>query len=163
MQSLVTTELFNRNGRWYLIDDGGICFTYLESPHVRFNTGRLVLTAHLSALLGQRVGENCLGARFSSNVTLSGRLRGADHQLILEDIRIDHVDDESTRNALNLALQLNPDALPRSTSIDLSDYLQTEVKSAAGVSLHMDQFRISTISTDANAIVIQFEVSLTAL
>jgi hypothetical protein len=161
MQTLVATELFNRAGRWYLMDDGGVCYTYLESPQVRQSAGRLVLSAHLSSRLGQRVGDNCLGARFSSNVTLSGHLRGAEHQLVLDDLRIDHVDDESTRNALDLALQLDPRMLPRSTTIDISDYLQSEVKSAAGVAVRMEQFRILNIGTQTDAIVVQFEASLT--
>ncbi|MDB6083722.1 MAG: hypothetical protein JWN43_1603 [Gammaproteobacteria bacterium] len=42
VQNLVAEQLFNRNGRWYLIDDGGICYTYLESPRVRVVLDRLV-------------------------------------------------------------------------------------------------------------------------
>jgi hypothetical protein len=80
VQSLVAEQLFNRAGRWYLIDDGGICYTYLESPHTRIEADRLVLTAHLSSRLGQRAGSNCIGAEFSSDVSLSGKLRGADHR-----------------------------------------------------------------------------------
>jgi len=45
VQSLVADQLFNRDGRWYLIDDEGVCYTYLESPHVRIASDRLVLKA----------------------------------------------------------------------------------------------------------------------
>jgi len=44
-------------------------------------------------------GDGCVGADFASNVTLSGKLHGSGHFLILDDIRIDRVDDESARNA----------------------------------------------------------------
>ena len=43
MQTLVVEQLFDRKGRWYLSDDDGICYTYLEAPHVRLTSGRLVL------------------------------------------------------------------------------------------------------------------------
>ena len=71
VQSLVAEQLFNREGRWYLIDDEGVCYTYLESPHVRLASDRLVLKAHMVSRLGQRFGNNCIGADFASNVTVS--------------------------------------------------------------------------------------------
>src|SRR5216684_2568885 len=107
IQTLVVEQLFNRAGRWYLSDDGG-CYAYLESPHTQLEADRLVLHAHLSSRLGQRMGNDCVGANFASQVTLSGKLHGSGHLLILDDIRIDRVDDESTRSALNLALQVDP-------------------------------------------------------
>ncbi len=103
VQTLVVQQLFDRAGRWYLIDDGG-CYTYLESPHTQLAAERLVLHAHLSSRLGQTIGNMCAGADFASNITLSGKLHGGGHLLILDDIRIDRVDDESTRSALNLAM-----------------------------------------------------------
>ena len=42
VQSLVADQLFNRDGRWFLIDDAGVCYTYLEAPHVRLASDRLV-------------------------------------------------------------------------------------------------------------------------
>jgi hypothetical protein len=162
LQSLVAEQLFNRAGRWYLIDDGGICYTYLESPHTRIEADRLVLTAHLSSRLGQRAGSNCIGAEFSSDVSLSGKLRGADHRLILDDIRIDRVDDDSTRTALNLALQLSPQAIPRSASIDVFEFLRRQVVATGGSPVRLDEFHIVNITTHAAAVVIQFDLNLSA-
>lgn len=160
LQTLVAEQLFNRAGRWYLIDDGGVCYTYLESPHTRLESERLVLNAHLSSRLGQRVGNDCLGADFASNVTLSARLRSSEHKLILDDIRIDRVEDESTRDALNLALRLAPQTLPRSASIDLLDLVRKQAVTNGVLPLHFDQFRIVNIATRPDAIVIQFDLSL---
>jgi hypothetical protein len=162
VQTLVEEQLFNRAGRWYLIDDGGVCYTYLESPHTRLEIDRLVLHARLSSRMGQRIGNNCVGADFSSNVTLSGKLHGTEHKLILDDIRIDRVDDESSRNALNLALQLDPQVMPRAASIDVLEFVRKEVVTAGGSPVHLDQFRIVNIATRTDAIVIQFELSLSA-
>jgi hypothetical protein len=162
VQTLIATQLFNRDGRWYLIDDGGVCYTYLESPHARLVSDRLVLNAHLSSRLGQRIGNTCAGADLASNVTLSGKLRGTEHKLILDDIRIDHVDDDTTRNALDLALQLAPQAIPRTASLDLLELVGKQALAAGGSAVHIDQFHIVNISTRSDAVVIQFDVNLSA-
>ena len=162
VQTLVAEQLFNRAGRWYLIDDGGVCYTYLESPRTRLDNNRLVLNAHFSSRLGQRIGDACAGADFASDVTLSGRLRGADHKLILDDIRIDRVADEATRNALNLALQINPQAMPRTASIDVLELIRKQTVSGGASPAHLGQFNILGITTRADAVVIQFDVNLSA-
>ncbi len=159
VQTLVIQQLFDRGGRWYLIDDGG-CFTYLESPHTRLVRGRLVLHAHLSSRLGQQMGNDCVGTDFASNVTLSGRLHGSGHLLILDDIRIDRIDDESTRDALNLALQVDPQILPHAANIDVSEFVRRQVVAVGGSRTGLDGFRILNITTRADAVVIDFDLSL---
>jgi hypothetical protein len=161
VQTLVAEQLFNRAGRWYLIDDGG-CYTYLESPDTHLALDRLVLHAHLSSRLGQSMGKDCVGADFSSNVTLSGKLHGSGHFLILDDIRIDRVDDESTRSALNLALQVDPQLMPRATNIDVSEFVRKGVIRTGGSPARLDEFRIVNVSTRPDAIVIQFDLKLSA-
>ena len=158
VQTLVLEQLFDRAGRWYLIDDGD-CYTYLESPHTHLALDRLVLRAHLSSRLGQRIGNGCVGADFASNVTLSGKVHGSGHFLILDDIRIDRVDDESARNALTLALQINPQLMPRAANIDVSEFVRKDVIAAGGSSAHLDEFRIVNITTRADSIAIQFDLS----
>jgi hypothetical protein len=162
VQSLVADQLFNRDGRWYLIDDEGVCYTYLESPHVRLASDRLVLKAHMVSRLGQRFGNNCVGADLASNVTVSGKVRGSDHQLILDDIRIDRVDDEAARNALNLALQIAPESIPRTAQIDVLESLRKQPFAAGGFAVHVDQIHIASITTRNDTLVIQFDLILSA-
>lgn len=162
VQSLVADQLFNRDGRWYLIDDEGVCFTYLESPHVRLASDRLVLKAHMVSRLGQRFGGNCVGADLASNVTVSGKVRGTDHLLILDDIRIDRVDDEAARNALNLAVQVAPDSIPRTARIDVLEPLRRQAFTSGGFAVHVDQIHIANITTRNDTLVIQFDLSLSA-
>jgi hypothetical protein len=159
VQTLVVEQLFNRAGRWYLIDDDG-CYTYLESPHTHIALDRLVLSAHLSSRFGQRMGNGCVGADFASNVTLSGNLHGSGHLLILDDIRIDRVDDESARNALNLALQVDPQLIPRTAKIDVSEFVRKDVIAAGGSSARLDEFRIVNITTRPDSIAIQFALNM---
>ena len=162
VQSLVADQLFNRDGRWYLIDDEGVCYTYLESPHVRLASDRLVLKAHMVSRLGQRFGGNCVGADLASNVTVSGKVRGTDHQLILDDIRIDRVDDEAARNALNLAVQVAPDSIPRTARIDVLEPLRRQAFTSGGFAVHVDQIHIANITTRNDTLVIQFDLNLSA-
>lgn len=162
VKTLVTERLFNRGGRWYLIDDGGICYTYLESPRVRLETDRLVLEAHLTSRVGQRLGNNCIGGDFASNVTVSGTLRANGHKLILDEIRIDHVDDEATRNALDLALRIAPTAMSRSASIDVLDFVRKQVLASADSPVQLGELRILNVVTRPDAVVMQFDLSLSA-
>ena len=161
VQTMVVEQLFNRAGRWYLIDDGG-CYTYLESPHTQLEADRLVLHAHLASKLGQRMGNDCVGADFASKVTLSGKLHGSGHLLILDDIRIDRVEDESTRSALDLALRVNPQAMPHAAKIDVSDFVRKRVIQTGGSLARLDDFRVVNITTRADAVVIHFDLSLSA-
>jgi hypothetical protein len=161
VQTLVSQQLFDRAGRWFLIDDGG-CYAYLESPHTQLEADRLILHAHLSSRLGQTIGNICAGADFASNVTLSGKLHGGGHLLILDDIRIDRVDDESTRSALNLALQVDPQVMPHAANIDVSDLVRKDVIAAGGSPARLDEFRIVNITTRTDAVVIQFNMRLSA-
>jgi hypothetical protein len=162
VQSLVAEQLFNREGRWYLIDDEGVCYTYLESPHVKLASDRLVLKAHMVSRLGQRFGTNCLGADLTSNVTVSGKVRGSGHQLILDDIRIDRVDDEAARNALNLAVQVAPDSIPRTARIDVLEPLHKQAFTSGGFAVHVDEMHIAGITTRNDTLVIQFDLNLSA-
>jgi hypothetical protein len=159
VQSLVLEQLFNRAGRWYLIDDGD-CHTYLESPHTHIALDRLVMRAHLSSRFGQRMGSGCVGADFASDVTLSGKLHGSGHLLILDDIRIDRVDDESASNALDLARTVDPQLIPRAANIDVSEFVKKDAVTAGRSSARIDEFRIVNITTRPDSIVIQFDLSM---
>ena len=162
MQTLVVEQLFDRKGRWYLSDDDGVCYTYLESPHVRLTSDRLVLKAHMVSRLGQRLGSNCVGVDLQSDVTVSGKIRGSGHQLMLDDIRIDRVDDEAARSALNLALQVNPDAIPRTARIDVLESLRKQVFAAGALAVHVDEIHIAGVTTRNDTLIIQFDLSLSA-
>ena len=160
VQTLIMEQLFERAGRWYLIDDGA-CFTYLESPQTRLAADRVVLRAHLVSRLGQRIGSGCVGADFASNVALSGKLHGSGQQLILDDIRIDRMDDAAARSALDLALQVDPQLIPRAANINVSEFVKKDLVAAGGSAARLDEFHIVSVSTRPDAVVIRFDLSLT--
>jgi hypothetical protein len=160
VQTLIVLQLFDRAGRWYLIDEGA-CFTYLESPQTRLAADRVVLRARLVSRLGQRMASGCVGADFASNVTLSGKLHGSGQLLILDDIRIDRVDDEATRSALNFALQVDPQLMPRAANINVSEFVRKDLVAAGGSAARLDEFHIVSVTTRPDAVVIHFDLSMT--
>lgn len=159
IQKLIAQQLFNKKGRWYL-QDNGPCYAYLESPHTRLKGGRLLLDAHLSARIGVDVGGNCLGSGFASNVTLSGRLVGKASTLTLDDIQIDQVDDSATREAMDLILNVAPQALPRVLNVDVLAYVRGTPMNAAGIPVSLTQFRIVDVATRPDAVIVHFDLSL---
>jgi hypothetical protein len=159
IQRLIAEQLFSKQGRWYLLDDGP-CYAYLESPHTRLQDGRLLLDAHLSSRIGVQVGGNCVGSGFSSNVTLSGRLVGKGSTLTIENIRVDHVDDEATRSVFGLVENIAPQALPRALNIDVLAAVRGTPMNAAGVAVSVQKFRILDVATQPGAVLVHFDLSL---
>jgi hypothetical protein len=161
IQKIVAEQLFNQNGRWYLVDNGP-CYAYFDHPKTHLTEGRLILNAHLSARLGIQIGDNCAGTDMASNVTLSARPVGKGSSLTLEDIRFDRVDDSASRDAINAIQQIAPEALPKAFSFDLLALVKDKSISAVGVPVTVSQFRILTTETRRDAVKITYDMSLTA-
>lgn len=160
IQKMISEQLFNRQGRWYLSDDGP-CYVYLESPRTRLQSGRLVLDAHMSSRVGLHIGGNCVGSGFVSNVTLSGRLVGTGSTLIIDDIRFDHVDDSSTRDVVDLIQNAAPQALPHAVNLDVLASVRGAPVNASGIPVTVKQFRIVDVGTQSDAVLVHFDLSLT--
>ena len=162
VQSVISEQLFNRSGRWYLQDDGGVCYAYLDAPHTRLEKGRVYLHAHLSSRLGQRIGDTCAGVELSSNVTISGKPYGWGSTLTLNDIRIDHLDDDDTGGAIELIRQFAPQAVANALSIDVLALVRAQPTILAGMTVRLDQFKIADVTTTAQAIVVAFDLALSS-
>ena len=100
LQTLVVASVFKDQGRWYLVK--GKCYAYLERPHVALDAARVIIDAHLSSRLGLTVGDSCVGTELMSDVKVSGTLVGSGTHIEIDDIRIDNVQDESTRKIIDL-------------------------------------------------------------
>ncbi len=160
LQSIVSTSLFNDRGKWYL--DKGACYAFLERPRISLAKDRVVIAAHFASRAGIAVSGSCVGADLSSNVSLSGRLLGAGSKITLADIRIDKVDDELSRNALELLQFATGEVLPRTLTIDVLPLLEPENVSATGVRVEVSGLKITSVLTRADSVLVTFEVSLNA-
>jgi hypothetical protein len=161
IQKIVTEQLFTQQGRWYVVDSGP-CFAYFDRPRTHLTQGRLVLDAHLSARIGIPVGDGCAGSEIATNVTISAKPVGKGSSLTLADIRIDHVDDSSSQDALNVIQNIAPDALPQAFSLDVLSVLGSNSFSAAGIPVTVAQLKILKTETRRDAVVVTFDLSLTA-
>ena len=160
VQALVVQTLFSDHGKWFLVK--GACYAYLERPRIGLAAGRLTIGGYLSARVGLDVGGSCVGTEFASDVTLSGRLVAAGPRITLNDIRIDHVKDDSTRQALDLLQSAAGTTLPRAVDIDLLQMLEPSVVPGTTVRVAVTQLDVRTVTTNPDRVTVDFEMNLTA-
>jgi len=157
IQRLVAEKLFSEQGRWHLLE--GACYAYLESPRTSLALGRIVIAAHLSSQLGVEMSGSCVGSAFVSNVVMSGRLVGAGTTLSLTEIRFDRVDDEATRNALDVLQAIVPTTLP---PLDVLDTIRKRPVSPNEIPFVVDFLQIDSVTTSDKAVTVRFEFGLRA-
>jgi hypothetical protein len=160
LQTLVVLSAFKDQGRWYLLR--GKCFAYLERPHVALDSGRVLIDAHLTSRLGLNVGDSCVGTELASDVRVSGKLVGAGSHLEIDDIRIDNVQDESTRQAIQLLESALGGSLPKSVKIDLLPLLKPANVPGTDVKVAATNLDIARVSTLTDAVDVEFEIKLSA-
>ena len=160
LQTLVVASVFKDQGRWYLAK--GKCYAYLERPHVALDAARVIIDAHLSSQLGLTVGDSCLGAQMMSDVRVSGKLVGSGSHIEIDDIRIDNVQDESTRKVIELLQSATGGALPKSVNIDLLPLLKPTSVPGTDIRVSATNLAIAKVETLADAVEVQFEIKLTA-
>ena len=160
LQTLVVASVFKDQGRWYLAK--GKCYAYLERPHVALDSARVVIDAHLSSLLGLSVGDTCVGSELMSDVRVSGKLVGSGTHIEIDDIRIDNVQDESTRKVIELLQSATGGSLPKSANIDLLPLLKPTSVPGTDIKVSATNLAIANVTTLADAVDVEFEVKLTA-
>jgi hypothetical protein len=160
LQTLVVTSVFKDQGRWYLAK--GKCYAYLERPHVALERGRVIIGAHLSSLLGLTVGGSCVGTQMMSDVKVSGKLVGSGSHIEIDDIRIDNVQDESTRQVIELLQSATGRSLPKSVNVDLLPLLKPTSVPGTNINVSATNLAIAHVTTLADAVDVEFEVKLTA-
>jgi hypothetical protein len=161
IQRLIAEQMFTQQGRWYLVDNGP-CYAYLERPKTRLREGRLILDAHLSGRIGIQMGDGCAGSQIGTNITLSAKPVAKGSSLLLDDIRVDRVEDSSSRDVLDVIRQIAPQALPKTFSLDVLTFLRNKSVGTGGFPVTVAQFRILNAQTLRDAVVISFDISLTA-
>src|SRR6202046_674310 len=160
LQTLVVASVFKDQGRWYLAK--GKCYAYLERPHVALDAARVIIDAHLSSRLGLTVGDSCLGTEMMSDVKVSGKLVGSGTHIEIDDIRIDNVQDESTRKIIDLLQSATGGSLPKSENIDLLPLLKPTSVPGTDIKVAATNLAIAKVTTLTDAVAVEFEIKLTA-
>jgi hypothetical protein len=160
LQTLVVTSVFKDEGRWYLLK--GKCYAYLERPHVALDASRVIIDAHLSSRLGVTVGDSCIGTEMKSDVRVSGKLVGSGSHIEIDDIRIDNVQDESTRQVIELLQSATGRSLPKSVNIDLVPLLKPTSVPGTDIKVSATNLAIANVATLADSVEVEFEIKLSA-
>ncbi len=160
VQALVVATLFQEQGKWYLAK--GTCYAYLERPHTALIGGRLIIDGHLSSRVGLEMGNSCVGTEFASDVRLSGHFMGAGSKITLNDIRVDNVKDDSTRQALELLQSAAGGALPRAVDFDLLQLLKPTVVPGMAIKIAVTGLEIQRVTTQPDRVTVEFEMKLAA-
>ena len=160
LQRLVVGSLFNDHGRWNLLK--GACFAYLERPHVALAEARVIIDAHLSSRLGVAMGDSCVGADMASNVRMSGKLVGSGSHITIDDIRIDHIQDDSTRSVIDMLQSATGGSLPHAVDLDLLPLLQPTSVPGTGIQVTATSLAIVNVVTLANSVDVTFDIKLSA-
>ena len=97
----------------------------------------------------------------ASDVQLSGRFVGAGSQIALNDIRIDDVKDDSTRQAIQV-LRAAGVSLPKTVNIDLLPLLKPAVVPGTAIRVAVTKLDIAGVTTQADTVSVDFEMKLNA-
>jgi hypothetical protein len=160
VQALVLETVFSDQGKWYFAK--GTCYAYLERPRIGLAGGRLIIDGHLSSRVGLDVGSSCVGTDFASDVKLSGRFVAAGSQITLNDIRIDSVKDDSTRQALEVLQSAAGASLPRAVDINLLQLLKPTMVPGTAIRVAVTDLNITSVTTQPDRVTVDFEMKLNA-
>ena len=160
VQAIVASALFKDQGRWYLTK--GACYVYLENPKISLANGRLVMNAHLSSRVGLEVGGSCVGTGLASDVQLSGKFVGSGSQLTLQDIKIDNVADDATRQVLDLLQSAAGSSLPRAVNVDLTQLLRPSIVPGTDIKVSVTSVAIAEVAIEPQNVTVRFDAKLRA-
>jgi hypothetical protein len=97
-----------------------------------------------------------------SDVRVSGKLVGSGSHIEIDDIRIDNVQDESTRKIIDLLQSATGGSLPKTANVDLLPLLKPASVPGTDIKVSATNLAIAKVTTLADAVDVEFEVKLTA-
>lgn len=158
VDKLVAQAMFKNAGRFDL--KKGPCYAYLENPSVELQDGRIRIRSHLSSRLGVESGGSCIGVGLASWTVVSGRPAANGGVVRLEDLRIDNVDDGTTRMVLESGLL---PALPRAIELDVMKAVRDMLQGSGGqFQATVDSFQIDLVSVADDKLSVKFNFKLVA-
>jgi hypothetical protein len=159
IDKLLAEAVFKNGGRFDL--KRGPCYAYFENPSVELKEGRIRIRSHLSSRLGVESGGSCVGVGLASWTVVSGRPASIGGLVRLEDLRIDGVDDATTRMVLESGLL---PALPRAIELDVLKAVREMLKAGTGSQLQasVDAFQIDSVSAGDDRLSVKFDFRLVA-
>jgi hypothetical protein len=153
VQKLIEQSLFKDDGRYYVAR--GACAAYLETPTVSLRDGRIFIRTHLSGRFGVAVGSNCAGVGLASWAVVSGAPSAQSAVVRLAGIRLDDVQDSTTRLLLDSGLV---PSLPNAIELDVLKAVKTMLQGASGqLQAEVQGLDIQAVSAVDNKLSIRFD------
>ncbi len=156
---LVKQALFTQQGRYVLRP--GPCHATLAEPSVTVQGGRVRIRSRLSSNTGVEVGDQCVGVPMAAWTVVSGVPVPRDGVVRLENIRIDDVEDETARLALQSGLAPR---LPRAVEIDVRGSVAEMLHGwkSAGVQSTLEAFAIQSVEAEGGRLAVRFDFRIGA-
>ncbi len=151
------------NGRYYMRGNANsACFVYAEDPAVSFAQNRIVIHVKTHAKLGTSMRGSCVGVALNTEGDVSVVPDAQGESIGFRDARIEHF---SESRELNFFLEpFLSRKLPQQMKLNAADLLrQVLAKSAetTGYEFKLDDLKIHSMQVSGDALIVDFDGSLT--
>jgi len=161
IQKMLMDELFVDKGRYHLLAQTACQYAYVDSPAVTVSQGRVRIKVRLSGKLAMEVGDQCVGgASDVVRVAISGRPAFSGEKLVLTEIKVDEVSNETYRVLLQQFLE---SAIPRAVEINVREGLQRMLGTRQSTyEVVVNQLAVTDLTAENNQLHAALTFSLTA-
>jgi len=164
LERTLKQQLFSGpNGRYYLKGSAqSACSIYAEDPQLSIVQDRIVVRVKAHARLGKGMGGACVGISLSPSAQVSLAPDGQGETIGFRDARIDRVSD---RQELNFVLTpFLSHQIPSAMKVNAADLLRKALEGSAasiGYKVTLDKFKIHSIQTEGDTLVVDVDGDLT--
>ena len=149
-----------KGGRYHLVDPTTCAYSYLETPQVSINGGRLKIKSHFISQVATQVSNECVGASDEFDITVSGRPIYRGDKLVLDDLHVDDATNLAWKPLIEVFLK---SAAPHALEINLKDAIQRMFKDASTpYELIINKILVSKLVAEENKIKVTFDFVLQA-
>jgi hypothetical protein len=161
IQKMLMSELFIDEGRYHLLPQTACQYAYVDSPAVTLSKGRVRIKARVSGKVAMEVGDQCVGTRADVvQVAISAKPVFSGEKLVLTDIRVDEISNESYRVLLQ---QFLASAIPRAITIDVREGLQRILADRQSTyEVVVDRLSVTDITAENDKLHLALTFALTA-
>lgn len=161
IQKMLMDELFIDKGRYHLLPQTACQYAYVDSPAVTLSQGRVRIKVRLSGKLAMEVGDQCVGSTSDVvHVVISGRPIFSGENIVLTEIKVDEVSNETYRVLLQQFIQ---SAIPRAVEINVREGLQRILATRQSTyDVVVNQLSVTDLTAENNQLHATLAFSLTA-
>jgi hypothetical protein len=159
LEKVVKGRLFTDEGKYRLAKPHKCNHPYLETPSTEIRQGRVYLRARFAGRVGREIAGVCLSTGEPSWITVSGKPTVAGEVLILNDVKVEHVEKRAVRE---IAKTLIENALGPSLKLNVRELIQQHLSpaSTAPYTLELSALGFQLIDADLGRLRLSVDFSL---